>query len=270
MIFGEHDLGARAPFPRIDLILCRNVLIYFNPPMQRAALETFGFSLRDDGRLVLGPSETVAALPGPYVEEHARLRIYRRAAGTAAAAARPRTKPHPAAARPRAAARHRDPLDPPGRPGRGRLDRGGRGAAARPRARGRRRRRALLHHPDQHGGPADARDPRPRRSTRTSSTSPSRCRRRRSAPRSTPRSAARRRRPSTRSRRPTSRPTARASSRPSSDRTSGSRAPVEGAVIELTDVSAAERDRRPTARAGAAARAGGRRQPAPARAPTTS
>ena len=69
MIFGEHDLGARAPFPRIDLILCRNVLIYFNPPMQRAALETFGFSLRDDGRLVLGPSETVAAMPGAFVED---------------------------------------------------------------------------------------------------------------------------------------------------------------------------------------------------------
>ena len=81
MTFGEHDLGARAPFPRIDLILCRNVLIYFSLPMQRAALETFGFSLRDDGRLVLGPSETVAAMPAPYVEDHARMRIYRRVAG---------------------------------------------------------------------------------------------------------------------------------------------------------------------------------------------
>jgi two-component system CheB/CheR fusion protein len=81
MTFGEHDLGARAPFPRIDLILCRNVLIYFSPPMQRAALETFGFSLRDDGRLVLGPSETVAALPKPYVEDNGRLRIYRRVPG---------------------------------------------------------------------------------------------------------------------------------------------------------------------------------------------
>ncbi len=81
MTFGEHDLGARAPFPRIDLILCRNVLIYFSPPMQRAALETFGFSLRDDGRLVLGPSETVAALPNLYVEDHGRLRIYRRVPG---------------------------------------------------------------------------------------------------------------------------------------------------------------------------------------------
>jgi two-component system, chemotaxis family, CheB/CheR fusion protein len=81
MIFGEHDLGARAPFPRIDLVLCRNVLIYFNLAMQRAALETFSLSLRDDGRLVLGPSETVAALPGAYVEENGRLRIYRRVAG---------------------------------------------------------------------------------------------------------------------------------------------------------------------------------------------
>jgi two-component system CheB/CheR fusion protein len=83
MIFGEHDLGARAPFPRIDLILCRNVLIYFNQAMQRAALETFGFSLRDEGRLVLGPSETVAAMPSLYIDDQPRLRIYRRTPGPA-------------------------------------------------------------------------------------------------------------------------------------------------------------------------------------------
>ena len=81
MVFGEHDLGARAPFPRIDLVLCRNVLIYFSQPMQRTALETFGLSLRDDGCLVLGPSETVAAMPALYVEDMARLRIYRRVPG---------------------------------------------------------------------------------------------------------------------------------------------------------------------------------------------
>jgi two-component system CheB/CheR fusion protein len=81
MIFGEHDLAARAPFPRIDLILCRNVLIYFNQAMQRAALETFAFSLRDDGRLVLGPSETVAAMAEPFAEDRARLRIFRRLQG---------------------------------------------------------------------------------------------------------------------------------------------------------------------------------------------
>ena len=82
MVFGEHDLGERAPFPRIDLLLCRNVLIYFAPPMQRVALETFAFSLRPGGRLVLGSSESVMALPGPFEEEDSGLRIYRRLPGS--------------------------------------------------------------------------------------------------------------------------------------------------------------------------------------------
>jgi two-component system, chemotaxis family, CheB/CheR fusion protein len=81
VIFGEHDLSARVPFPRIDLLLCRNVLIYFTPALQRVALETFAFSLRTDGRLVLGQSESVTASPGPYAEDHGRLRIYRRLPG---------------------------------------------------------------------------------------------------------------------------------------------------------------------------------------------
>ena len=247
MIFGEHDLGARAPFPRIDLILCRNVLIYFNLPMQRAALETFSFSLRDDGRLVLGPSETVAAMPGGFVEDNARMRVYRRDPRHAVGAAGPREDAADAA-RPGGAALDRDPCDPAGRPGRGRLNRGRRGPAARPGPRGRRRRPALLHHADQHGRPPDARDPRPRRSTRTSSISPSRCPRRRSGPRSTTRSRARRRRPSTRSGENVSadgprfiqtviRPYVRQS------------IAVEGALLELTDVSEIERDRRAAERA---------------------
>jgi two-component system CheB/CheR fusion protein len=81
VVFGEHDLGDRAPFPRIDLLLCRNVLIYFAASMQRAALETFAYSLRPSGRLVLGPSETVAALPAPFAQEHARFCVYRRRPG---------------------------------------------------------------------------------------------------------------------------------------------------------------------------------------------
>ena len=82
MVFGEHDLGERAPFPRIDLLLCRNVLIYFATPMQRLALETFAFSLRPGGRLVLGTSESVMALPAPFEEEQARLRVFRRLPGS--------------------------------------------------------------------------------------------------------------------------------------------------------------------------------------------
>jgi two-component system CheB/CheR fusion protein len=77
VVFGEHDLGHRAPFPRIDLVLCRNVLIHFTPELQRRALQLFAFALRPGGRLVLGPSETTSLLPEYFVVD-ARLKLYRR------------------------------------------------------------------------------------------------------------------------------------------------------------------------------------------------
>ncbi|HEX5014340.1 MAG TPA: chemotaxis protein CheB, partial [Candidatus Limnocylindrales bacterium] len=80
-IFGQHDLGVRAPFPRIDLILCRNVLIYFTGELQRRALQVFAFSLRTGGRLVLGSSESVSALPEYFKVEQPRLKIFRREGG---------------------------------------------------------------------------------------------------------------------------------------------------------------------------------------------
>ncbi|HET7727262.1 MAG TPA: CheR family methyltransferase, partial [Candidatus Limnocylindrales bacterium] len=79
VVFGQHDLGRRAPFPRIDLTLCRNVLIYFTPELQRRALHLFAFSLRDGGYLVLGKSESTTPLADHFVLEHARLKVYRRA-----------------------------------------------------------------------------------------------------------------------------------------------------------------------------------------------
>jgi two-component system, chemotaxis family, CheB/CheR fusion protein len=78
-VFGEHDLGARAPFPRIDMVLCRNVLIYFTPELQRRALQLFAFSLRDGGFLVLGKSESSNPMPSAFVIENGHLRISRRA-----------------------------------------------------------------------------------------------------------------------------------------------------------------------------------------------
>ena len=62
-VFGEYDLGQRAPFPRIDLILCRNVLIYFTKELQQRTLQLFAFSLREGGYLVLGKAETTSPLP---------------------------------------------------------------------------------------------------------------------------------------------------------------------------------------------------------------
>ncbi len=58
VVFGQHDLGQRAPFPRIDLVLCRNVLMYFTPELQKHTLQLFAFALRDGGYLALGKAET--------------------------------------------------------------------------------------------------------------------------------------------------------------------------------------------------------------------
>jgi len=78
VVFAPHDLGQRAPFPRIDLALCRNVLIYFTPDLQRRALQLFAFALQPGGRLILGKSETTNPLPEHFVVEDPRLRVYRR------------------------------------------------------------------------------------------------------------------------------------------------------------------------------------------------
>ncbi|HEY8693696.1 MAG TPA: CheR family methyltransferase [Chloroflexota bacterium] len=78
LVFGQHDLGQRAPFPNIDLALCRNVLMYFTPELQKRALQLFAFSLRDEGYLALGKAETISVLPEFFRSEDERLRIYRR------------------------------------------------------------------------------------------------------------------------------------------------------------------------------------------------
>ncbi len=78
IIFGEHDLGRRAPFPRIDLILCRNVLIYFTADLQKRVIRLFAYSLRDGGYLVLGKAETVSPQSTSFVPVDAVMKIYRR------------------------------------------------------------------------------------------------------------------------------------------------------------------------------------------------
>jgi len=79
VVFGQHDLGQRAPFPRIDLALCRNVLIYFTPELQKRALQLFAYSLREGGYLALGKAESTTPLAEHFIVEHPRLKIYRRA-----------------------------------------------------------------------------------------------------------------------------------------------------------------------------------------------
>ncbi|MBD2020062.1 PAS domain-containing protein [Leptolyngbya sp. FACHB-36] len=57
VIFGRHDLIQDAPISKIDLLLCRNVLMYFNAETQARILARFHFALRNGGFLVLGKAE---------------------------------------------------------------------------------------------------------------------------------------------------------------------------------------------------------------------
>jgi two-component system CheB/CheR fusion protein len=60
-VFARHDLGKDPPFSRLDLISCRNVLIYMGPVLQKKVLSVFHYALRPGGFLLLGDSETVGS-----------------------------------------------------------------------------------------------------------------------------------------------------------------------------------------------------------------
>ena len=57
LIFGRHDLLQDAPISRVDLLVCRNTLMYFNSEVQARILARFHFALRDGGFLFLGKAE---------------------------------------------------------------------------------------------------------------------------------------------------------------------------------------------------------------------
>ncbi|MBV9259639.1 MAG: PAS domain-containing protein, partial [Ktedonobacteraceae bacterium] len=77
VIFGQQDLSRSAPFPRIDLVLCRNVLIYFTPELQDYVLNQFAFSLSLSGYLFLGKAETVRPMQSFYELVNKHWKVYR-------------------------------------------------------------------------------------------------------------------------------------------------------------------------------------------------
>jgi two-component system, chemotaxis family, CheB/CheR fusion protein len=62
VVFSRHNLLADPPFSKLDLVCCRNVLIYLEPAAQRKVLSLFGFALKVGGHLLLGKSEGVAGM----------------------------------------------------------------------------------------------------------------------------------------------------------------------------------------------------------------
>lgn len=87
VLFARHDVIRDPPFTRLDLLSCRNLLIYFNAALQRRLLPLFGYSLRPGGVLLLGGSETVGPAQHLFTPINPRSRLYWRSSHTQSAGA---------------------------------------------------------------------------------------------------------------------------------------------------------------------------------------
>lgn len=76
VLFAQHDVILDPPFTRLDILSCRNLMIYFNAALQRRLVPLFHYSLRAGGALVLGGSETVGRWHMLFSPLSAKSRLY--------------------------------------------------------------------------------------------------------------------------------------------------------------------------------------------------
>ncbi|HJU42581.1 MAG TPA: CheR family methyltransferase, partial [Vicinamibacterales bacterium] len=77
-VFARQDLTKDPPFSRLDLVMCRNVLIYMDTVLQRKLIGLFHYALNPDGYLVLGQAETVGAQASLFSLVDKKARIHRK------------------------------------------------------------------------------------------------------------------------------------------------------------------------------------------------
>jgi two-component system, chemotaxis family, CheB/CheR fusion protein len=78
VIFSPHNVTNDPPFSRIDMVSCRNMLIYLNPTLQKKVIEKFHYALVMQGYLFLGSSESIGDLKS-FEEVNKKWKIYRNA-----------------------------------------------------------------------------------------------------------------------------------------------------------------------------------------------
>ena len=78
IIFAQHNLIMHPPFTKIDILSCRNLLIYLDAELQRKIFGLFYYSLNYEGVMVLGSSETLGIQNQLFTSVDAKLKIYKR------------------------------------------------------------------------------------------------------------------------------------------------------------------------------------------------
>ncbi len=82
VIFGQQDISRGVPFPRIDLVTCRNLLIYLKTDLQQVVLDLFAYSLHQSlGYLFLGKAETARPTKASFELVNKKWKIYRSLGG---------------------------------------------------------------------------------------------------------------------------------------------------------------------------------------------
>ncbi|MEZ0495545.1 CheR family methyltransferase [Sphingomonas sp. IW22] len=79
--FSNHSLVKDPPFSRIDLVSCRNLLIYFDDRLQQQVMPLLHYALRPGGHLFLGPSESIGRFEQLFRPVDAQSRLFERASG---------------------------------------------------------------------------------------------------------------------------------------------------------------------------------------------
>jgi len=78
VIFGRHDLMQDAPISRIDLLMCRNVLMYFNSESQARILSRFHFALKDNSFLIMGKAEMLYTHSNLFTPIDMKRRVFKK------------------------------------------------------------------------------------------------------------------------------------------------------------------------------------------------
>jgi two-component system CheB/CheR fusion protein len=78
VVFAAHNLLKDPPFSRLDLLVCRNLLIYLEPRAQKKLLPLFHYALKPGGVLFLGSSETVGEFADLFTPIHKKWSVYRK------------------------------------------------------------------------------------------------------------------------------------------------------------------------------------------------
>ena len=75
-VFAKHNITKDPPFSRLDLISCRNLLIYLEPVLQKVVIPIFHYALKPSGFLLLGTSETIGSFSDLFFLADRKHKIY--------------------------------------------------------------------------------------------------------------------------------------------------------------------------------------------------